>query len=94
MAHKTITAVQGTKAIREIVRHTSSERNVTADCTAEDICRNCTVFDDITAFMELIRQQRFDEAEKEMKHKRREVGQAKSGLQNLTGFSSGFMRTI
>lgn len=40
-------------------------------------------FDDITAFMDLIRQQRFDEAEKEMKRKRREVGQAKKRIAEL-----------
>lgn len=33
-------------------------------------------YEDITAFMELIQKQRFDEAEKDMKRKRREVGQA------------------
>ena len=33
--------------------------------------------------MELIRQQRFDEAEKEMKHKRREVRQAKKRIAEL-----------
>ena len=40
-------------------------------------------FDDITAFMDLIRQQRFDEVEKEMKRKRREVGQAKKRIAEL-----------
>ena len=40
-------------------------------------------FDDITAFMDLIRQQRFDETEKEMKRKRREVEQAKKRIAEL-----------
>lgn len=40
-------------------------------------------FDDITAFMDLIRRQKFDEAEKEMKRKRREVGQAKKRIAEL-----------
>lgn len=40
-------------------------------------------FDDITAFMDFIRQQRFDEVEKEMKRKRREVGQAKKRIAEL-----------
>ena len=74
----------------------------TGDCTAhfirEEVLRKIVLnrifavtamfYEDITAFMELIQKQRFDEAEKDMKRKRREVG-----LQNLTGFSSGFMRT-
>lgn len=37
-------------------------------------------YEDITAFMELIQKQRFDEAEKEMKRKRREVEQAKKRI--------------
>lgn len=40
-------------------------------------------YEDITAFMELIQKQRFDEAEKDMKHKRREVGQAKKRIAEL-----------
>ncbi len=40
-------------------------------------------YEDITAFMELIRKQRFEEAEKEMKRKRREVGQAKKRIAEL-----------
>lgn len=40
-------------------------------------------YGDITAFMELIRKQRFDEAEKDMKRKRREVGQAKKRIVEL-----------
>ena len=40
-------------------------------------------YEDITAFMELIRKQRFDEAEKEMKRKRREVEQAKKQIVEL-----------
>lgn len=50
-------------------------------------------YEDITVFMELIRKQRFDEAEKEMKRKRREVGQAKKRMWNLTVSSSAFMMT-
>ncbi len=87
----------------------------TGDCTAhfirEEVLRKIVLnrifavtamfYEDITAFMELIQKQRFDEAEKDMKRKRREVGQARklksdrqeNELQNLTGFSSGFMRT-
>ncbi len=38
---------------------------------------------DITAFMELIQEQRFDEVEKEMKCKRREVEQAKKRIAEL-----------
>lgn len=69
----------------------------TGDCTAhfirEEILQQIVrqrifavtalFFDDITAFMDLIRQQRFDEAEKEMKRKRREVGQAKKRIAEL-----------
>ena len=40
-------------------------------------------FDDITAFMDLIRRQRYDEAEKDMKRKRREVGQARRRIAEL-----------
>ncbi len=40
-------------------------------------------YEDISAFMELIRKQRFDEAEKEMKRKRREVGQARKRIAEL-----------
>ena len=40
-------------------------------------------YDDITAFMEMIHSQRLDEAEKEMKQKRREVGQAKKRIAEL-----------
>ena len=40
-------------------------------------------FDDITAFMDLIRRQRYDEAEKDMKRKRREVGQARKRIAEL-----------
>ena len=40
-------------------------------------------YEDITAFMELIRKQRFDEAEKEMKRKRREVEPAKKRIAEL-----------
>ncbi len=40
-------------------------------------------YEDITAFMELICKQRFDEAEKDMRRKRREVGQAKKRIAEL-----------
>ena len=40
-------------------------------------------YEDITAFIELIQKQRFDEAEKDMKRKRREVGQAKKRIAEL-----------
>lgn len=40
-------------------------------------------YEDISAFMGLIRKQRFDEAEKEMKRKRREVGQARKRIAEL-----------
>lgn len=69
----------------------------TGDCTAhfirEEVLKaivfkrifavTALFYDDITAFMELIRQQRFDEAEKDMKRKRREVGQAKKRIAEL-----------
>lgn len=40
-------------------------------------------YEDITAFMELIQKQRFDEAEKDMKRKRREVEQARKRIAEL-----------
>ena len=40
-------------------------------------------YEDITAFMELIQKQRFDEAEKDMKRKRCEVGQARKRIAEL-----------
>lgn len=40
-------------------------------------------YDDITAFMELLQKQRFEEAEKDMKRKRREVEQAKKRIAEL-----------
>jgi hypothetical protein len=40
-------------------------------------------YEDITAFMELIRKQRFDEAEKDMKHYRQKLGQAKKRISEL-----------
>ncbi|MBS5151386.1 MAG: DUF4368 domain-containing protein, partial [Butyricicoccus pullicaecorum] len=69
----------------------------TGDCTAhfirEEVLRKIVLnrifavtamfYDDITAFMELIQKQRFDEAEKDMKRKRREVGQAKKRIAEL-----------
>jgi len=81
--------------------HLDKSRLNTGDCTAhfirEEVLRKIVLnrifavtamfYEDITAFMELIQEQRFDEAEKDIKRKRRD------GLQNLTGFSSGFMRT-
>ena len=44
-------------------------------------------YEDITAFMELIQTQWFDEAEKDMKRKRREVGQAKKRIVELDRIS-------
>ena len=69
----------------------------TGDCTAhfirEDVLRQIVLnrifavtamfYEDITAFMELIQKQRFDEAEKDMKRKRREVGQARKRIAEL-----------
>lgn len=69
----------------------------TGDCTAhfirEEVLRKIVLnrifavtamFDeDITAFMKLIQKQRFDEAEKDMKRKQREVGQAKKRIAEL-----------
>ena len=40
-------------------------------------------YEDITTFMELIQKQRFDKAEKDMKRKRRDVGQAKKRIAEL-----------
>ena len=40
-------------------------------------------YEDITAFMELIQKQRFDEAEKDMKRKLREVRQARKRIAEL-----------
>lgn len=69
----------------------------TGDCTAhfirEEVLRKIVLnrifavtamfYEDITAFMELIQKQRFDEAEKDMKRKRREVGQARKRIAEL-----------
>ena len=69
----------------------------TGDCTAhfirEEVLRTIVLqrifavtamfYEDITAFMELIQKQRFDKAEKDMKRKRREVGQAKKRIAEL-----------
>mgnify|MGYP001016054091 CR=1 FL=1 len=69
----------------------------TGDCTAhfirEEVLRKIVLnrifavtamfYEDITAFMELIQKQRFDEAEKDMKCKRREVGQARKRIAEL-----------
>ena len=69
----------------------------TGDCTAhfirEEVLRKIVLnrifavtamfYEDITAFMELIQKQRFDEAEKDMKRKRREVGQARRRIAEL-----------
>ena len=69
----------------------------TEDCTAhfirEEVLRKIVLnrifavtamfYEDITAFMELIQKQRFDEAEKDMKRKRREVGQARKRIAEL-----------
>ena len=69
----------------------------TGDCTAhfirEEVLRTIVLqrifavtamfYEDITAFMELIQKQRFDKAEKDMKRKRRDVGQAKKRIAEL-----------
>lgn len=69
----------------------------TGDCTAhfirEEVLRKIVLnriftitamfYEDITAFMELIQKQRFDEAEKDMKRKRCEVGQARKRIAEL-----------
>ena len=69
----------------------------TGDCTAhfirEEVLRKIVLnrifavtamfYEDITAFMELIQKQRFDEAEKDIKRKRREVGQARKRIAEL-----------
>ena len=80
----------------------------TGDCTAhfirEEVLRKIVLnrifavtamfYEDITTFMELIQKQRFDEAEKDMRNASSvKSGRQENGLQNLTGFSSGFMRT-
>ena len=72
-------------------------RTNTGDCTAhfirEEVLRKIVLnqifavtamfYEDITAFMELIQKQRFDEAEKDIKRKRREVGQARKRIAEL-----------
>ena len=69
----------------------------TGDCTAhfirEEVLRKIVLnrifavtamfYEDITAFMELIQKQRFDEAEKDMKRKQREVRQARKRIAEL-----------
>ena len=69
----------------------------TGDCTAhfirEEVLRKIVLnrifavtamfYEDITAFMELIQKQRFDEVEKDMKRKRREVEQARKRIAEL-----------
>ena len=46
-------------------------------------------FEDIMSFQKAVYEQRFEEAERAAKKRKRE-----SGLQNLTGFSNVSMRTI
>ena len=69
----------------------------TGDCTAhfirEEVLRKIVLnrifavtamfYEDITTFMELIQKQRFDEAEKDMKRKQREVEQARKRIAEL-----------
>ena len=69
----------------------------TGDCTAhfirEEVLQKIVLnrifaitamfYEDITTFMELIQKQRFDEAEKDMKRKRREVEQARKRIAEL-----------
>mgnify|MGYP007129696268 CR=1 FL=1 len=82
--HKTTTAVQDIKAIQEIVRRTSSEKKSYGKIVLNRIFAVTAMFyEDITAFMELIQKQRFDEAEKDMKRKRREVEQARKRIAEL-----------
>ena len=73
------------------------DKSNTGDCTAhfirEEVLRKIVLnrifavtamfYEDITAFMELIQKQRFDEAEKDMKRKRREVEQARKRIAEL-----------
>lgn len=76
-----------------IARYKSNTGDCTAHFIREEVLKaivfkrifavTALFYDDITAFMELIRQQRFDEAEKDMKRKRREVGQAKKRIAEL-----------
>ena len=77
--------------------HLDKSRLNTGDCTAhfirEEVLRKIVLnrifavtamfYEDITAFMELIQKQRFDEAEKDMKRKRREVEQARKRIAEL-----------
>lgn len=77
--------------------HLDKSRLNTGDCTAhfirEEVLRKIVLnqifavtamfYEDITAFMELIQKQRFDEAEKDIKRKRREVGQARKRIAEL-----------
>ena len=77
--------------------HLDKSRLNTGDCTAhfirEEVLRKIVLnqifavtamfYEDITAFMELIQKQRFDEAEKDMKRKQREVRQARKRIAEL-----------
>ena len=69
------------------------DRDCTAHFIREEVLRKIVLnqifavtamfYEDITAFMELIQKQRFDEAEKDIKRKRREVGQARKRIAEL-----------
>lgn len=74
-------------------KYKSNTGNCTAHFIREETLRKIVLnrifdvtalfYDDITAFMEMIHSQRLDEAEKKMKQKRREVGQAKKRIAEL-----------
>ena len=74
-------------------RYKSNAGDCTAHFIREEVLRKIVLnrifavtamfYEDITAFMELIQKQRFDEAEKDMKRKRREVKQARKRIAEL-----------
>ncbi|MFR8572065.1 MAG: DUF4368 domain-containing protein [Blautia hansenii] len=74
-------------------RYKSNAGDCTAHFIREEVLRKIVLnrifavtamfYEDITAFMELIQKQRFDEAEKDMKRKRREVRQARKRIAEL-----------
>ena len=51
-------------------------------------------FEDIMSFQKAVYEQRFEEAEKAARKRKREIAQAEKRIVNLTGFSSVSMRTI
>lgn len=59
-------------------------RNVKAVCTATDIRRNENVFfDDVTNFQRAVQKQRFEEAEKAVKRRKKELEQARKRIAEL-----------